>query len=362
MAVTTGKAPDFRIRQQQPLNAGPRLSRLGEALVTPVEHFFVRNHGDVPSPDPERHRLRVSGHVSRSLDLSLAELSRFPQREVVATLQCAGNRREEMMALRPIPNELDWGSEAVGNARWAGVALADVLAAAMPAESAVHVELIGLDEAERHGTRFAFGGSIPLAKALGSEVLLAVAMNGRPLEAVHGAPLRAVVPGYIGARSVKWLSEIRLRATPSENYFQARAYRLFAPDVRAENVVWEEGIMLGELPVNSIITAPPSGAELDSGRVRIEGLALVGGGRRIERVDVSANGGTEWRSAQLDAGAGPWAWRLWSCELDLPPGTHEIVARAWDSAAQTQPEHVAQVWNFKGYMNTAWPRVTIRCR
>jgi sulfite oxidase len=356
------KAPDFRIRQERPLNAGPCLARLTETFVTPVEHFFVRNHGDVPQLDQERHRLRVSGHVSRPLELSLGELERFPRREIAATLQCAGNRREEMMALRPIPNELDWGSEAIGNAEWSGVALADVLAAAVPTEPAAHVELVGMDETERHGTRFAFGGSIPLAKALAGEVLLAFAMNRRPLEPVHGAPLRAVVPGYIGARSVKWLSEILVRQTPSENYFQARAYRLFAPDVRAENVVWEEGIMLGEVPVGSIITAPSSGAELAAGRVRIEGLAFVGGGRRIERVDVSADGGAAWLSARLDATVGQWTWRLWSCERDLAPGTHEIVARAWDSAAQTQPEHVAQVWNFKGYMNTAWPRVTLRCR
>jgi sulfite oxidase len=359
---STRKAPDFRIRQERPLNAGPRLARLTETFVTPVEHFFVRNHGDVPQLEAERHRLRVSGHVSRPLDLSLLELERFPRREVAATLQCAGNRREEMMAFRAIPDELPWGSEAVGNAVWSGVALADVLAAAAPTEHAAHVELVGTDEAERHGKRFAFGGSIPLAKALGGEVLLAFAMNGLPLEAVHGAPLRAVVPGYIGARSVKWLSEIRLRATPSENYFQARAYRLFAPDVRAENVVWDEGIMLGEVPVGSIITQPSSGAELAAGPVRIEGLAFVGGGRRIERVDVSTDEGAAWRSAQLDATVSPWTWRLWSCQLDLAPGAHEIVARAWDSAAQTQPEHVAQVWNFKGYMNTAWPRLTIRCR
>jgi sulfite oxidase len=193
-------------------------------------------------------------------------------------------------------------------------------------------------------------------------VLLATRMNGRPLEPVHGAPLRAVVPGYVGARSVKWLSEIRVRATPSENYFQARAYRLFAPHVSADDVVWEQGLMLGELPVVSIITSPVAGAALETGPVAIAGLALVGGGRRIERVDVSADGGTSWRTAQLDEPAGPWAWRLWRCEIPLPAGEHEIVARAWDSAAQTQPEHAAQVWNFKGYMNTAWPRVTVRVR
>lgn len=352
------KSPDFRVRQERPLNAGPRLAHLAQSFVTPLEHFFVRNHGDVPSTEPERHRLKVSGEVRQPLDLSLAELTRrFSRREVTATLQCAGNRREEMMAFRPIPHELGWGSEAVGNAEWAGVALADVLAAAEPTERAAHVELIGADDVDGRP----FGGSIPLAKAQGGEVLLALEMNGKPLEPVHGAPLRAVVPGYIGARSVKWLEEIRLLTTPSDNYFQARAYRLFAPEVDAQNVVWEEGLMLGAMPVNSIITSPATGSELPAGVVRIEGIALAGGGLGIERVELSANGETEWRQARLNPLGGPWSWRLWSCELSLAPGTHEIVARAWDSAAQTQPEHVDQVWNFKGYMNTARPRVTLRC-
>src|SRR5438270_191922 len=111
----------------------------------------------------------------------------------------------------------------------------------------------GLDEAERHGHRFQFGGSIPLEKAMHPEVLLADTMNGAPLPPVHGAPLRVVVPGYIGARSVKWLSRITLQEAPSDNYFQATAYRLFPAAVRPETVVWETGMMLGESPVNSAI-------------------------------------------------------------------------------------------------------------
>jgi sulfite oxidase len=362
MPTIAGKAPDFVVRQAAPLNAGPQLAHLAVSFLTPVEQFYVRNHGDVPAIDAVRHRLAITGEVDRPVSLAVAELAeRFPRRSLAATLQCAGNRREELMAVRPIPGELGWGSEAVGNAEWSGIALADLLATVGIGADARHVELVGLDEAERHGERFAFGGSIPLAKALAPEVLLATAMNGEPLPALHGGPLRALVPGYIGARSVKWLAEIRLRRTPSDNYFQARAYRLFAPGVGPESVVWEDGMMLGELAVNSIITAPASGAELGAGWVRVEGLALAGGGRRVERVDVSVDGGTTWHTAPLGEAVGMWAWRLWSYEVELPPGEHEIVARAWDSAAQTQPEHAAQVWNFKGYMNNSWPRVAVRC-
>jgi sulfite oxidase len=328
-----------------------------------VEHFFVRNHGPVPEVDRAGFRLRVGGEVERELTLSLDELTgRFSRHRLTAALQCAGNRRLEMMAVKPIPGELGWGEEAIGNAAWSGVRLTDLLAAAGVGEAARHVELVGLDETERHGERFCFGGSIPLAKALAGEVLLAWEMNDAPLPPAHGAPLRAVVPGYIGARSVKWLTQIRLRSTPSENYFQARAYRLFAPEVGPENVVWEEGEMLGELRVGAIITAPGNGAELPAGRLTVRGVAMSGGGRRIERVEASIDGGASWRPANLEEADGRWSWRLWAAEVELTPGEHEILARATDEAGQQQPESPAPLWNFKGYMNNAWSRLRVLCR
>jgi sulfite oxidase len=328
-------------------------------FLTATEDFFVRNHGDVPEVEAAAYRLKVEGAVERPLALSLADLARFPRREVTATLQCAGNRRQELIERKPIPNELPWGLEAVSTARWSGVALADVLAAAGPTGEARHAALGGLDETERHGHRFRFGGSIPLDKALAPEVLLATAMNGAPLPPVHGAPLRLVVPGWIGARSVKWLASIRLQGEPSDNYFQRVAYRLFPAHVDADNVVWEEGAMLGELPVNSIVTSPRAGARLPAGGVRVEGLALAGGGRDVARVEVSADGGRSWRLARLGERRERWAWRLWELTIELPAGRHELVARAWDDAAQSQPPDLEQVWNFKGYMNNAWHRVAV---
>jgi sulfite oxidase len=359
MPAPFGKRPGTLIRQESPFNAGPTPDRLRASFVTPVEDFFVRNHGAVPEVDAASFRLIVRGAVERPLELSLAELDRFPRRELTATLQCAGNRRQELAEHRPIPHELPWGVEAVSTARWSGVALVDLLGAARPAAGASHVAFAGLDEAERHGQRFRFGGSIPLDKALAPEVLLATAMNGAPLPAVHGFPVRVVVPGWIGARSVKWLSEIALQAEPSDNYFQRVAYRLFPADVDAGNVVWGEGAMLGELPVNSIVTRPEPGARLPAGPVRIEGFALAGGGREVARVEVSADGGRGWRQARLGAESGRWAWRFWACELELGAGRHELAVRAWDSAANSQPADVDQVWNFKGYMNNAWQRVPV---
>jgi sulfite oxidase len=119
--------------------------------------------------------------------------------------------------------------------------------------------------------------------------------------------------------------------------------------------------MLGELPVNSVICAPGDGETLAAGEVVVRGYALAGGGRPIARVDLSGDGGTTWRTADLGQDVGSWAWRLWEARLELPAGAHEFVCRAWDAAAQTQPEDPAHVWNFKGYANNAWHRVRITC-
>jgi sulfite oxidase len=183
-----------------------------------------------------------------------------------------------------------------------------------------------------------------------------------------------VVPGYIGARSVKWLSTVTLQEEPSDNYFQARAYRMFPPHVgrdgaAASGIDWDSGLMLGELSVSSVITSPAEGAELPPGEVTVQGWAMAGGDRTVARVDLSTDGGRTWTVARLeprnpaepDARSGPWSWRLWEGKLQLAPGPHEILCRAWDSATHTQPEDPAHLWNFKGYMNNAWHRVRVTC-
>jgi sulfite oxidase len=354
-----GKHSGLLVRQQEPFNGGPPAELLRRGFITPNELFFVRNHGGVPEVDPAAYRLAVDGLVERPLSLSLADLRALPRAAVTATLQCAGNRRLELMAHQPIENELPWGTEAIGNAGWSGVPLREVLAAAGPLPQARHAALTGLDETERHGHRFQFGGSIPLNKAESSEVLLADAMNGEPLPPVHGAPLRAVVPGYIGARSVKWLARLTLREEPSDNYFQAKAYRLFPPHFGPDNVDWGKGLMLGESPINSVILSPAAGETVPAGRVAVRGWALAGGDRQVARVDVSGDGGRSWTVAAFTPESADFAWRLWEAELDLAPDDQEIVCRAWDTAAQTQPEHPSQVWNFKGYANNAWHRVRV---
>src|ERR671936_49002 len=214
-----GKRADLIVHDEEPFNAETGPAALAEGPVTATDAFYVRGHGAVPEIDPDAWRLRVGGLVERELELSLATLREaFREREVTATLQCAGNRRAGLVAIRDIPGEAPWGPGATGTATWTGVALAYVLAVAGPLREAAHVGFEGADLCSQAKPPERFGGSVPLDKACRPEVLLAWAMNGEPLPPVHGAPLRVIVPGYIGARSVKWLECIELRSAPWAGY------------------------------------------------------------------------------------------------------------------------------------------------
>jgi sulfite oxidase len=361
--VRFGKHPDLIVHTEDPFNGGPPPARMIESYITPNNLFYVRNHGNVPDMDATTYRLRVDGLVRQPLFLSLEDLGQFETQTLVTTLQCAGNRRQELIDHQPVPGELPWCDDAIGNAEWTGVRLRDVLlAAGIQLEDGLHVAFTGLDTVERQGRQFGFGGSIPTPRALDADVLIATHMNGEPLPPVHGFPLRVVVPGYIGARSVKWLHEIRVQATPSDNYFQAHAYKLFPGWVTPDDVDYSQGQMLGESPLNAIIYAPQAGNVLASGPVVVRGIAIAGM-RTVTRVDVSADGGQTWQTAELDdrptAATKAAAWRFWQARFELAAGEYTLVARAWDSAANTQPSDVATVWNFKGYANNAWHRISV---
>jgi sulfite oxidase len=352
-----GKSAELIIHEHEPFNAETDRGALISS-VTPIDSFYVRGHGPVPDLRPDAWRLRVEGLVERPLDLSLATLQEaFAERAVTATLQCAGNRRAGLAAVREIPGEAPWGPGATGTATWTGVALAEVLALARPLEHAADVGLEGADTSTEARPAQPFGGSIPLDKAMRPEVLLAWKMNGEPLPPLHGAPLRVVVPGYIGARSVKWLTRIELRSEPWQGYFQDVVYRLLRPDQRPAPGL---GMPLGLVALNSDVLLPHDGAEVPAGDLEVRGYAFAGGDRHVARVDVSTDDGATWREAQLLDDLGRWAWRHWSITLDLAPGEHAIQVRAWDSSAATQPEDEAALWNPKGYVNNARPRVTVR--
>lgn len=389
--------PALRYNSRQPANAEPPLPLLSDAYITPNELFYVRNHMPVPQVDIEQWRLTVKipgrdGKPDIEHAFSLEDLQAMQHTSVVATVQCAGNRRSEMVKVKPVRG-LNWHGAAIGNAKWTGVRLRDVLAAALGVsihddsvdaalDSFQHVLFEGGDVDPTSGK--GYGASTPLVKALDrrGDVLLAWAMNDEPIPPDHGYPLRAVVPGVVGARSVKWLNEVSLSDEESYSHWQRRDYKGFNPCDDWDTANFDLAPSIQELPVTSAITSSPAFVESDDGEVTLKGYAWSGGGRGIVRVDVSADDGKTWHTAELSEetvkqqkAAGynrSWGWALWEASIPLPadaeqarPGvpvkTH-LICKAIDSAYNVQPDTVAPIWNLRGVLSTAWHRVPLEIR
>ena len=350
------------ILQDDPYNAEPTLSGLANEWITPTERFYIRNHAPTPSLDPSSFRLKVHGMVREALDLSLGDLQeQFERVQLTATLTCAGNRRNEHSKVKQVSG-VPWGKGAIGNARWGGFRLSDVLNAAGLRKGASHVWFRGLDEIPRGQQSIPFGASIPLQRALADNdvapgALLAVEMNGVPLEPNHGFPLRGFVPGYIGARSVKWLGEIVVSDAPSTNHYVSRAYKIVPDDAKE---TWDAASPIYEFPINSAICVPADGAEVPGGGLEVAGYALAPGslGTSIERVEVSADEGSTWTLAEWTSRAESFCWQLWRARIQVGPATSTITVRATDSNGRQQPQTVE--WNMKGYLFNAWERIPLR--
>ena len=340
-----------------PFNSEPPRSALAGADITAVDTFYTRNHGQIPCVAERDWRLSVGGLVARERILTFDDLTtRFAAHTVVATLQCAGNRRAGFNEIRQIEGEDPWGAGATSTAEWRGARLADVLQnAGVHADEDLHVAFEAPDIAEDASPPQPYGSSIPLSKALSSEVLLAWEMNGGPLPGLHGGPVRVVVPGYIGARSVKWVTAITVQDEPSDNYFQAQVYRLLPADADPDDP--SSGIPLSSVALNSEILVPDDGDSIPAGALTIRGYAYAGDDRGIVRVDVSLDGGKSWQQAELAPQRSPWSWRLWSLDVDVVPGPLHVTARAWDNTGALQPESAEALWNPKGYVNNSWPTV-----
>ena len=272
----------------------------------------------------------------------------------------------------------------MANVAWEGVWLRDVLAdaglTAADAQSWLrHVHFEGADGPPSYAV------SVPADAALDprKDVLLAWAMNGAPIPAHHGGPLRAVVPGATAARQVKWLARVRASADEAQGEWQRRDYKLFAPSVGKGDIDWDSAPAMQEMAVTSAIcdpappvpqaaksTPPPPPPELardKDGEVRLRGWAWSGGGRAIQRVDVSADGGASWHTADITAAPDDdspskmksWGWTLWQADVPVQPGPAELVVRALDIAGNSQPERQASIYNSRGLNANAYHRVPV---
>ena len=350
------------VRSEDPLNAETGLKDLVANWLTPTEAFYIRSHGGVPQVDAKSFTLTVSGLVNKPLVLKVDELvERFPIQSVNATLTCAGNRRKEFNQIKPVGG-VQWEAGAIGNAKWKGAILSEVLKAAGVQAGAKHVWFEGADELEHAGHATHFGGSIPLEKAMQDAptmpgTLLATHMNDEPLSPEHGFPLRSVVPGYIGARSVKWLNRIIVSNEPSPNHYLADAYKLVIDDEASSRAAAQP---LYENIVNGAICIPAANGTFPvPGEFTISGYALPSGKAdcTVTKVEVSIDSGKSWTVAKLGEDSAAYCWRLWRTKLKIK-NKGELLARVSDSSGAVQPELMR--WNLKGYMNNAWYRTPFK--
>jgi sulfite oxidase len=325
-----------------------------DSWLTPVPHFFVRNHMHEPSTlDAHEWKLSIEGEVENPFSVSLSDLAKLEPGTVTNTLECAGNGRGFQQPKVP---GVQWQRGAVGTARFTGPRLRDLLHRAGVKASGKHVMLRGLDEIP--GKVPPFIRSIPIEKAADEDTLIATHMNGVPLARHHGFPARALVPGWIGAASCKWLTEIKVLDQEFEGNFMKPGYRmpnhLISP---GGEVNPEDTHPITSLGVKSIIAWPGDGSSLKARTLKIRGAAWAGEAA-VTRVEISTDGGTTWRDARLGTGQARYAWRLWEYALNAPKaGEYTIMSRATDDQGRTQPQTAA--WNPSGYLFNAIDQVRI---
>ena len=325
-----------------------------DTWLTPAQHFFVRNHMHEPSTlDASSWQLSISGEVEKPFTISLAELSKLEAHAIVNTLECAGNGRA--FHTPKVPG-VQWQKGAVSTGRFSGPRLHDLLERAGVKPTGKHVMFSGLDEVP--GKVPPFIRSIPIEKAMDPDTLVATQLNGAPLPKHNGFPARAMVPGWIGAASCKWLTEIKVLDKEFEGNFMSPGYRMPNQPVKpGEAVKPEDTHPVTALNVKSLITAPLDGSTARSRPLNIKGVAWAGEAD-ITKVEISTDGGNAWKAADLGKDRSHYAWRMFEFKWKAPKaGDYTILSRATDSQGRVQP--VTPVWNPSGYLNNAIDQVKI---
>ncbi|KAJ7213940.1 Oxidoreductase, molybdopterin-binding domain-containing protein [Mycena pura] len=365
--------PDLLHVLDFPYNGETTHEQLLLGKLTDNKYHFVRNHGGIPNIKEDVFELEIGGLVHKSVKLSLAELkdpAKFPQVEVTVTLQCSGTRRIEQINQYPGDGDelinAPWGEGAIGTAVYRGVPLKKVLKLAcggiMP--QCKHLEFIGADTYFKKNNVYNYAVSVPWRKVRNNEeVLLAWEMNGQPLPKSHGAPLRVVVAGYIGARSCKWVYRINALAEPSMGPVQAQEYLYYTSQIGKQNTMYSNGFSIQQMPVSSAIISPVDRQVIvHDGKITLKGWGYSGGGNWVERVEVSPDGGSVWYAVDQDDMTEKHyhAWRLW--KIDVPvdaEGWLEFCVRSWDSSNNTEPTFVRSAWNWDLHVTSSCHRIKI---
>ena len=309
--------------------------------ITPIDRFFVRSHTYAPQVNAGEWSLKVDGVVDRPMTFTLADVKKLPRVELVGVLECAGNGRS---FYDPRMAGTQWADGAVGNGRWAGARLRDVLQKAGIKDSAREILCDGADVPL--GKMPDFQRTIPVQKGLDADTLLAYEMNGQPLSVEHGFPLRVIAPGWAGDSWVKWLQHIEVLDHEFDGFWMKTAYRHPPhPVAPGTTVDPKDMIPVADLNVKSVIAVPRTWVR--PGAVKIQGTAWSNSSP-VSKVDVSTDGGKNWRPAKLLGQKTKYGWRLWESNWKAEEGQHALIARATNEAGQTQP--LSEEWNPSGYL------------
>ncbi len=351
------------VLNDRPVNAETPIALLDDSVTSNATHF-IRNNGLVPERAKTRDlagwRLAVDGSVRKPLKLNLDTLKRYPNKTAQLVIECGGNGRA---GFRPPARGNQWTLGAVGCAEYTGVRLKDVLEDAGVQPSAVYVAYFGEDphlSADANDVPISRG--VPIEKALNDWTLLAWEMNGEPLPAQHGFPLRLVAPGFPASACGKWLTRLWVRDQVHDGpKMGGFSYRVPRNPVEPGTDVPEADMEIIEaMPVKSIITRPATGlAHAQAQPLSLRGHAWCGDGP-VSAMHVSCDFGATWIEAALDAPANPFAWQRWNASIRFPtPGHYEVWARATDHAGRQQPM-IIPGWNPRGYLNNAMQRISVR--
>ena len=334
----------MHVLSKRPEDLEMPLSGFGD-YITPIEHFFVRTHVYVPTVSLPDWRLTVDGEVATPLTLTMDELKKLPSVEMVSVVECAGNGRG--FSEPPVPG-LQWTNGSVGNGRWRGVRLADVLKRAGIKDSGIEVLFNGADVPI--GTMQDFRRSITVKKALDSNTLLAYEMNGVALPVKHGFPLRVVAPGWASDSWVKWLTNITVLDKEFDGFWMKSSYR--KPDhpiAPGSAMALDKMVPVTSLRVKSVIATPTDGATVRLGdTVTVKGVAWSGDKGPVASVDVSTDSGRTWTAAGLGPEKSQFGWRQWAFSFRPDRESYyNVMARAKDANGDTQP--FTQEYNPSGY-------------
>ena len=348
----------LRVLNNRPLNAETPPHLLDD-VITPNDRHFVRNNGLVPEIDKTGWTLTVDGEVHNPLVLTLEQLKRFKQYTYALQIECGGNGRA---GYTPPAKGNQWTYGAIGCATYTGVRMKDVLQSAGLKSSAVYTGYYGGDpHLSGDPNKIPISRGTPISKAMDEHTLIVWEMNGQPLPALHGFPLRVVTPGWPGSTSIKWLKRIYVRDREHDGpKMTGYAYRVPRyPVSPGTHVPREDMKIIESLPVKSLITFPKSRLNWNLKKsLLVRGHAWAGD-RSVKAMHVSIDFGANWLAVSLAPPVNRFAWQNWNTAIDFPgKGYYEIWARATDSAGEMQPM-VVPGWNPKGYLNNAMHRIAV---